>query len=281
MSCAELMVFADASEEGLTRARVAQAIAEAEHAALEVDVVTPLFAFLGTSGPGGIAEYYAQERERARKEAEAAAADVRRALTPRAGVLDGVNVHARDIFYSEVRAYAARAARSSDLVIAAQPKNMDSVEAELLIGALFGGGRPCLMLPRWSTPQTLGKRIFIAWKGSPEAARAVAGALPFIRRAEVVRISCANPRGEREGEDAQSLNRLATYLMRHGATVEPVVTATSREGSDKLILSQIEAFNADLVVMGGYGHSRVRELMFGGLTEKMVRASNTAVLFAH
>lgn len=281
MSYAELLVFADGSEEGLARARAAQVIASAERAALEVDVVAPLFAFLGTDGPGGIAAYYAQERERVHKEAEAAAADVRRALTSGAGVIDNVSVHARDMFFSEVRSYAARTARTSDLVIAAQPESMDSVEAELLIGTLFGGGRPCLMLPRWIGPHTWGKRVFIAWKGTPEAARAVAGALPFIRKADQVRICCANPRGEREGEDEQSLNRLASYLMRRGASVEPVVTSTSREGADKLILSQIEAFNADLVVMGGYGHSRVRELVFGGLTEKMVRESNTAVLFAH
>jgi nucleotide-binding universal stress UspA family protein len=185
------------------------------------------------------------------------------------------------MFFSEVRAYAARRARRSDLVIAGQPQSMDGVDAELLMGAVFGGGRPCLMLPRWIKPHTWGKRVFIAWKGTPEAARAVAGAMPFIRRSETVRICCANPRGEREGEDEQGLNELASYLMRHGANVEPVVSATSWEGADKLILSEIEGFNADLVVMGAYGHTRVHELIFGGLTEKMVRDANTAVLFAH
>lgn len=281
MSYAEILVFADASEEGMSRTRIAHAIAGAELARLQADVVTPLFAFLGTSGEGGIAEYYEQERQRAHKEAEATAADVRRMLAPKGGVLDTVIVQGRDMFFSEVRAFGARAARTSDLVIAGQPASMDSVDAELLIGALFGGGRPCLMIPRWIKPHTWGKRVFIAWKGTPEAARAVAGALPFIRKAENVRICCANPRGEREGEDEASLNRLATYLMRHGANVEPVVSATSWEGADKLIMSEIEGFNADLVVMGGYGHSRVRELVFGGLTEKMVREANTAVLFAH
>lgn len=281
MSYAEILVFADASEEGMARARIAHAIAGAETATLEADVVTPLFALLGTEAAGGIAEYYAQERARVHAQAKAAADDVLRTLTPKGGVLDGVRIHRREMFYSELRAYAARAARTSDLVIAGQPRRMDSLEAELLIGALFGGGRPLLMIPRWLKPHTWGKRVFIAWKGTPEAARAVAGALPFIRKADSVRICVANPRGEREGEDEQSLNRLATYLMRHGANVDPIVSATSWEGDDKLIASEIEGFNADLVVMGAYGHSRVREMFFGGLTEKVVKTANTAVLFAH
>lgn len=280
MSYAEILVFADATDEGMARTRVAHAIAGAELAMLQADVVTPLFAFLGTSGSGGIGEYYSQERQRTHAQAEATAAEVRRMLASE-GSLDGVSVDARDMFLSEVRGYGARAARTSDLVVAGQPASMESVEAELLVGALFGGGRPCLMLPRWLKPHTLGKRVFIAWKGTPEAARAVAGALPFIRKADSVRICCVNPRGEREGEDAEGLNRLATYLSRHGANVEPVVSAKSSDGADKLIMSEADAFNADLVVMGGYGHSRVRELVFGGLTEKMVRGAKTAVLFAH
>jgi nucleotide-binding universal stress UspA family protein len=281
MSYAEILAFADATEEGLARARIARAIAGAEVARLQLDVVEPLFAFFGTTGSGGIAEYYQEERIRAHADAEKAVAAVRHALDPSGGILDDVTVHARDTFFSEVRAYAARTSRISDLVIAGQPERMDSTEAELLIGAVFGGGRPCLMLPRWIKPYTWGKRVFIAWKGTPEAARAVAGGLPFIRKAEAVRICCANPRGEREGEDEQSLNRLASYLMRRGANVDPIISPTSREGGDKLIAAEIERFNADLVVMGAYGHSRVRELIFGGLTEQMVRNANTAVLFAH
>lgn len=281
MSYAEILVFADDSDVGMSRTRIAHAIAGAELARLHADVVRPLFAFLGTSGEGGIGEYYEKERQRIHAEAEAAAAHVRSMLAPTGGNLDGVIVQARDMFFSEVRAYGARTARTSDLVIAGQPSSMDSVEAELLIGALFGGGRPCLMVPRWIKPLTCCKRVFIAWKGTPQAARAVKGALPFIRKADSVRICCANPRGEREGEDERSLNRLASYLTRHGANVEPIVNATSSGSADKLIMSEIESFNADLVVMGAYGHSRVRELVFGGLTEKMVRGANTPVLLAH
>ena len=280
MSYAEVLAFADASDEGLSRARIARGIAGGELARLQVDVVEPLFAFLGTEGSGGIGEYYAQERQRARAAAEEAASAVRQMLG-HGGAMDPIEVNARDMFLSEVRAYAARAARTSDLVIAGQPARMDDCDAELLIGALFGGGRPCLMLPRWIKPHTWGRRVFIAWKGTPEASRAVAGALPFIRKSEAVRICVANPHGAREGEGDESLNRLTTYLMRHGATVDQIVRTTSRQATDKLIAEEIDGFGADFVVMGAYGHSRVRELIFGGLTEHMIRHANTAVLFAH
>ncbi len=106
---------------------------------------------------------------------------------------------------------------------------MDGVEAELLIGALLGGAAPVLMLPRWMKPHTLGKRVLIAWKGTPEAARAVKGA------------------ARRHGENEEGLEQLEAYLTRHGARVEPQMI--SWEGAEKLFPAEIDDFNADLVSM--------------------------------
>lgn len=277
MPVRDIVTFADGSESGRARLRIAQAIAALRDAHLDVDVIAPLFAPLTPIEPEVMAALFEQERQRARKEG----ADMAAALRQSTGAPDRTVVHVRDLFFSEIRDYAARAGRSCDLVIAAQPERMDGVEAELLIGALLGGACPVLMLPRWIKPHTWGKRVFIAWKGTPEAARAVKGAMPFIAEADAVRICLANPRGERHGEDERSLDRLATYLMRHGAKVEAPITTSSWEGPEKLFPSEIEAFNADLVVMGAYGHSRARELIFGGMTEMMIRNARTAVLFAH
>lgn len=275
MSIRDILTFADASAPGLARLRIAQAIAASRDAHLDVDVVAPLFAPLTPIELEIMAELYECERMRARKEGAEVAAELRKSC----GAPDRTGVHVRDIFFSEVRDYAARAARCADLVIAGQPERMDGMEAELLIGALLGGGRPVLMLPRWMHPHTWAKRVVIAWKGTPEAARAVKGALPFIAEAKAVRIFIANPRGERHGEDERSLERLATYLVRHGVRLDSQMT--SWEGPEKLFPSEIEDFNADLVVMGAYGHSRARELIFGGMTEMMIRNARTAVLFAH
>lgn len=277
MSYREILTFGDASEEGLARLRIAQGIAAADAAHLEVNVIAPLFGSLMPVDPELMVALYERERQKAREEGARVASEIHKL----GGAPDRMSVHIRDLFFSEVRAFAARAARTSDLVVAGQPERMDGVDAEVLIGALLGGGRPVLMLPRWIKPHAWGRRVFIAWKGTPEAARAVAGALPLIVKAEVVRICVANPRGARHGEDDESLERLAVYLGRHGAKVEPMVTASSWEGPEKLFPSEIEGFNADLVVMGAYGHSRARELVFGGMTEMMVRNARTAVLFAH
>jgi nucleotide-binding universal stress UspA family protein len=277
MPLRDILTFADATDAGRARMDMAQALAELHDAHLDVDVIAPMFAPLTPIESEVMAVLYERERDRAREEGAQMAAVLRKSSGPP----QRAAVHPRDIFFSDVRDYAARAARSCDLVIAAQPERMDGVEAELLIGALLGGAAPVLMLPRWIRPHAWGKRVFIAWKGTREAARAVREALPFIVGAEAVRICLANPRGRRHGEDEQSLDRLATYLIRHGARVETPIIVSFWEGPEKLFPSEIEGFNADLVVMGAYGHSRARELVFGGMTELMIRTARTAVLFAH
>jgi nucleotide-binding universal stress UspA family protein len=105
--------------------------------------------------------------------------------------------------------------------------------------------------------------------------------MPFIAAAEAVRISVANPRSGQEGEDAAGLDRLATYLMRHGARVEPPVVRSSWEGPEKMFPSEIEAFNADMLVMGAYSRPRLQEIVFGGMTAAMVREARIPLLITH
>jgi nucleotide-binding universal stress UspA family protein len=271
----EIVTFADTSDQGRARLRIAQAVAAVRGAHLDVDVISPLFAPLTPIEPEVMAALHEQERQRARKEGAAVAVELRKMCQ----APDGACVRVRDLYFSEIRDYAARVARTCDLVIAAQPLRMDDVDAELLIGALLGGGRPVLMLPRWIKPHAWGKRVLIAWKGTPEAARALKGALPFLAEAETVRIFIAKPRGERRGEDEQSLAELLDYVSRHGVALDSQMT--SAETPEKALIADIEDFHADLVVMGAYGHSRARELVFGGVTEMMIRKARTAVLFAH
>ena len=182
-----------------------------------------------------------------------------------------------------MRALAARCARSVDLVVVGQPEKLDGsdLDSDLFVGAVLGGGRPCLMVPRWVRPHNWGKRALIAWKGSPEAARAVQGALPLLKSAEAVRICVSNPRGEYEGEDEASLSRLSTYLLRHGVRVEETVVRQSWEGAARMFVSEIEGFGADLLVMGAYGRPRAQEIIFGGMTEDMMREARIPILFAH
>lgn len=276
----EILTFVEATDDGVARLRMALDLAAAEQAHLDAHVVVRLPP--PAYGPGAevMAEIYAQVVAGRREEATKAVAALRAGVE---GKEAACAIHAAEALAPDVRAMAARMARTADLVVVGQPENLDhsEIDTDVLVGALLGGGRPCLMLPRWIRPHAWGKRVFIAWKGAPEAARAVQGALPFLRKAEAVRLCLANPRTQREGEDERGMARVASYLLRHGVAVEAPVIAQSWEGAEKLIFSEIEGFNADLVVMGAYSRPRFQELIFGGMTAAMIREAKAAVLMAH
>ncbi len=278
MTWREVLTFVDASDDGIARLRMALEVAKAQEAHLDAQVVVRLPP--PTYGPGSeaMADIYAEVLAACREEGARAVATLRGSVEAEACAL-----HAAEAWPSDTRAMAARMARAADLVVVGQPENIDhsDIDTEVLVGALLGGGRPVLMLPRWIKPHVWGRRALIAWKGTPEAARAVQGALPFLRKAEKVRICLANPRTQREGEDERGMARVASYLRRHDVPVEEPVIAQSWEGAERLIFSEIEGFNADLVVMGAYGRPRFQEIVFGGMTAAMIREAKTAVLMAH
>jgi nucleotide-binding universal stress UspA family protein len=278
MSWRDILVFADASDDGVVRLRLALAIARAYESHLEANVVVPMPDPIRGMNDVYFVRVYEELREKARKDGAAAVARLSE-LAP----AELVSVRAGEAMLGDVRALAARAARTADLVVVGQPEALDKSEldTDIFVGALLGGGRPVLMLPRWIEPHPWGRRALIAWKGTPEASRAVRGSLPLLKTAETVRICLVNPRSEREGEDDLSLSRLAAYLERHGARVEEPVIRTSWEGPEKLFSSEIEGFGADLLVMGAYSRPRLQEILFGGMTAAMVRNARIPVLLAH
>ena len=148
---------------------------------------------------------------------------------------------------------------------------------ETLEAALMDTGKPLLIAPA-AAPASLGKRIVIAWKDTPEAARAVSCALAFIGRAEQVTIvSVTDDASPSDGSGA----RLQRALRWHNPAValREVSRGTSR--AVEALQREAEALSADLVVMGGYSHSRLREVIFGGFTRSTLAASSIPVLMAH
>ncbi|WP_395646141.1 universal stress protein [Terricaulis sp.] len=278
MSWRDFLVFADASEDGFTRLGMAQEIAAAHEGHLEALVLTPMQVPMSVL-PEAASAAYTQAEAAARD----ASASVVRALQAKYAPGPKLSIYSCEAPANATRNAAGRAARTADLVVLGQPVTFDNSELDTDIyrGAVLLGGRPCLMLPRWEQRHDFGKRILISWKATPQSARAVEGALPFLTKADKVRVCVANPRGEREGEGERSLERLATYLMRHGVKVEQTITRESWEGPERMIISEIEGFSADMLVMGAYEGAQFAEDIFNGVTPTVVRDSNVPILLAH
>lgn len=167
----------------------------------------------------------------------------------------------------------ARAAHCADLVVTAKgpPEAPDpySLPEHLSMAA----GVPVLVLPP-AGARELGRTVLVAWNGSREATRAAHAALPFLADAGRV-ILCAVG-----GEAAADLQAAAAMLGRHGVTA----SCSTREGSGRdageILLEQAEAQDVDLIVMGAYGHARLREMVFGGATRHILRHAARPVLFS-
>jgi Universal stress protein family len=151
--------------------------------------------------------------------------------------------------------------------------------------ALMHSARPLLLVPdrtpdaigpKTIGPMSIGKVIALAWNGSAEAARAVAGALPLLLNAEQVHIlTAASPR-----TDVERADRLATYFAWQGLSCERhVMYPTSQVGA--ALLAKARELRADLLVMGGYGRSRLSELVFGGVTRTVLGQYHLPILLAH
>jgi nucleotide-binding universal stress UspA family protein len=171
----------------------------------------------------------------------------------------------------------AAKARSSDLVVFARGDDQSSPDrAGVLEATLLGGGRPLLMLPP-AAPARIGDRVAIAWNGRAEAARAVAGALPFLEAAGAVAVLTAATRRT----PAEVARDLVDYLAWRGIAAESrPVDVKDEPVADALLRAAREA-GAGLLVMGGYGRARLSELVLGGVTRHVLGHADLPVLMAH
>ncbi|HEU4777965.1 MAG TPA: universal stress protein [Telluria sp.] len=171
-------------------------------------------------------------------------------------------------------------ARYADLVVVSQT-DVDDASARLTPGlpayVMLTGGRPVLVVPYAGVFPALGSRVLLAWDGSMEATRAVQGALPLLERAASVTVAVFNP-GEAHGQQPGA--DIAVFLARHGVKVE-VLEQHTRMHLGEALLSLAADHQSDLIVMGGYGHTRLRELLLGGVTETVLRSMTAPVLMAH
>jgi nucleotide-binding universal stress UspA family protein len=165
--------------------------------------------------------------------------------------------------------------RAADLLILGRAEG--GVSAEVLETALLNSGRP-LFIPSEAPVTTFPETIAIAWKETTEAARAVAAAMPFLSKATRITILRVEEGPE---EPAEEEPRVTTGLRWHGFQVSVRRVKPSAKSSPPETLLAAAGEEATLLVMGGYGHSRLREWIFGGFTRRVLRGSPLPVLMVH
>lgn len=170
-----------------------------------------------------------------------------------------------------------------DLLIASQvdPRSQTGVELDFPHRVVMGLGRPVLLIPFGHEVRSVGTTALVAWNGTREAARAAFDALPLLAKAQAVTITWVDPQKTLEAPGSIPGAELATVLARHGikVTAEGYPTAGLTVG-EALRLKALD-LGADLVVMGAYGHSRMREYVFGGATRFMLENMTVPVLLSH
>lgn len=176
----------------------------------------------------------------------------------------------------------AMLARFADLVVLQKPYGTNGSQAAetILESALFDGRAPVLVLPESGAEAAFGKRIVLAWNQSDEALVTVRAALPLLKAAAHVDITIIDPptHGPERSDPGGMLSQL---LVRHGVRAEVSVLARTLPRVSEVLSRHARDINADLIVMGAYGHSRFREAILGGATRDMLEMAEVPVFMAH
>jgi nucleotide-binding universal stress UspA family protein len=168
-----------------------------------------------------------------------------------------------------------RLGRLSDVIVLAHPALTEGDESASMDAALFGTGRPVIVVPA-EAGKGFGSKVAVAWDGSREAALAATAALPLLQAADEVVVITA-----RESDDMVEPSTLARYLAGHGIEARTWGYVPAGESIAEGLLDQAGRAGSDCLVMGAYGHSRLRERILGGATEGVLQRAKIAVLMMH
>ena len=172
--------------------------------------------------------------------------------------------------------------RCTDLFILGQRDPASAAFSETLISnVLLSAGRPILVVPHLGTPATVSESVLVAWDGGREAARAIGDALPLLARAKRVDVVAIDDDAEADVDGRLAGARLLAWLRSHGIAANVSPQEVQEVSVGERLLSFAADHGNDLIVMGGYGHARTRELVLGGVTRTILRAMTVPVLMAH
>jgi nucleotide-binding universal stress UspA family protein len=230
---------------------------------------------LGMVPPDAIAS----QRETIREQAETAMADFRLTVE-RLGVhgegriVQVLDLDAVDVFVQH--------ARHSDLVMLGQqdPIDFSPLGRTFATDVVMGCGRPAIIIPFIGMPPVLGRHVLVAWDGGREAARAANDALPILKRAHAVTVLSVNPDVTSDGKRDAGAD-ISLHLARHGVKATAARTIARETSVGDVILADIADNSIDLLVMGAYGHSRLREWALGGVTHHILAHMTVPVLLSH
>ena len=173
-----------------------------------------------------------------------------------------------------------RLARRFDLAIVGQAEPETSAVEELIAeSTLFQSGRPMIVVPYIQKAPLKLDRVMVCWDGGRQAARAIADAMPILEKAGKVEIVIvANERGKEDEIEGADMGQ---HLARHGLKVDVKRISSGNIDVADALLSHVADSGTDFIVMGGYGHSRLREFVLGGVTHSILRSMTAPVLLAH
>ena len=285
MTIKDILVHLDGSPRSALRQRLACEIAGRHSAHLVglyvIELPSPALYWGDPSGfvdARLIEDVTDKMRETARAEASRVEESFREAL--RREQIEGEWRLVEDVVSETVALHA----RYVDLAVVGQPDPQESAissASHVPASTLLSSGRPVLIIPYIGEVKTLATSVLVGWKSTRESARAVNDALPLLRQARSVTVLAINPeQGIGDDGDVPAAD-IALHLARHGVNASAAHTVATEISEGDALLNYADDIGADLIVAGGYGHSRMRELVFGGVTRTLLATMTVPVFLSH
>jgi nucleotide-binding universal stress UspA family protein len=279
MSYKTILVHVDRSKHAAARIKHAAEIALAENAHLVGAAMTGISRFIYQDSAIDISRTVVAAQIDALNESANQALAQFESIAKQLGVLS----YEKRLVNDEPAGGLALQARYCDLVVVSQT-DLDepaaSLEADLPEYVMLNCARPVLIIPSAGQFSHIGKNVLVAWDGSMEATRAISNAIPLLKRAKNVTVALFNPNAQIDVHGEQPGADIALFLARHHVKVEVVQKNTSVDIGNAL-LSTAADLQSDLIVMGGYGHTRFREVILGGVTMTVLNSMTVPVLMSH
>lgn len=240
-------------------------------AAIVHDLIVP-----GTVFDSAAASLLAEFRRQSEIAARAAIGRFEERCRREGQALESITLDSREFGSGET---LARQARRFDVTILGRTSAEGGEDDVLVEAALFKSGRPVVVVPSPNGRPFKLDRVLVCWDGSASATRALADAMPLLHRADRVEIVTVTPDTKPSGLVPGT--DIARHLSRHGVKVEIVNLVADKMTVAARILAHAADHAADLVVMGGYGHSRLREFVLGGMTREILETTTVPTLMSH